>query len=85
MNIELKQLSAYMAKPRVEPSNEVELIELEPGKTDRTIAVIKGIPSSIKAKLVMTLRGYKDIFVWEPKDMHRISKYNSVHNLNINP
>ena len=56
-------------KTLVKPSEELDMIRLEDGRSKKTTRIGASLPSQIKESLVQFLKSNKDVFTWSHEDM----------------
>uniref|UniRef100_A0A2N9GR51 Uncharacterized protein n=1 Tax=Fagus sylvatica TaxID=28930 RepID=A0A2N9GR51_FAGSY len=69
----------------VKPSGELDTIELEDGRPERTTKVGADLPPKMKESLVQFLKENKDVFAWSHEDMPGINPSIISHKLNVDP
>uniref|UniRef100_A0A2N9HST9 RNA-directed DNA polymerase n=1 Tax=Fagus sylvatica TaxID=28930 RepID=A0A2N9HST9_FAGSY len=69
----------------VKPSGELDTIELEDGRPERTTKVGADLPPKMKESLVQFLKDNKDVFAWSHEDMPSINPSIISHKLNVDP
>uniref|UniRef100_A0A2N9HAC0 Uncharacterized protein n=1 Tax=Fagus sylvatica TaxID=28930 RepID=A0A2N9HAC0_FAGSY len=69
----------------VKPSGELDTIELEDGRPERTTKIGAELPPKIKESLVQFLKDNKDVFAWSHEDMPGINPSIISHKLNVDP
>uniref|UniRef100_A0A2N9HAM0 Uncharacterized protein n=1 Tax=Fagus sylvatica TaxID=28930 RepID=A0A2N9HAM0_FAGSY len=69
----------------VKPSGELDTIELEDGRPERTTKVGADLPPEMKESLVQFLKDNKDVFAWSHEDMPGINPSIISHKLNVDP
>ena len=69
----------------VEPSEELDTIELEDGHPERTTKIGANLPPKMKESLVQFLKNNKDVFAWSHEDMPGINPSIISHKLNVDP
>uniref|UniRef100_A0A2N9IPM7 Reverse transcriptase domain-containing protein n=1 Tax=Fagus sylvatica TaxID=28930 RepID=A0A2N9IPM7_FAGSY len=72
-------------KTLVDPSEELDTIELEDGHPEKTTRIGASLPPQIKKSLIQFLKSNKDVFAWSPEDMPGINPSIISHKLNVNP
>ena len=70
------------ANSYLEPTDEIEQLELEEGKT---LNIGKAIQGPAKEELITFLRGNQSIFAWTAADMPGIPRSIAEHELHIKP
>ncbi|KAH0996427.1 hypothetical protein GBA52_020291 [Prunus armeniaca] len=68
-----------------EPEENVELVPLDPDKSERKARIGSRLSQEEKAELVVFLKNNKDIFAWSPSDMPGIDPQIICHCLHVNP
>uniref|UniRef100_A0A2N9F1K7 Uncharacterized protein n=1 Tax=Fagus sylvatica TaxID=28930 RepID=A0A2N9F1K7_FAGSY len=69
----------------VKPSGELDTIELEDGRPERTTKIGADLPPKMKESLVQFLKDNKDVFAWSHEDMPGINPSIISHKLNVDP
>uniref|UniRef100_A0A2N9FIS9 Uncharacterized protein n=1 Tax=Fagus sylvatica TaxID=28930 RepID=A0A2N9FIS9_FAGSY len=69
----------------VKPLGELDTIELEDGRPERTTKVGADLPPEMKESLVQFLKDNKDVFAWSHEDMPGINSSIISHKLNVDP
>uniref|UniRef100_A0A2N9J6Z4 Integrase catalytic domain-containing protein n=1 Tax=Fagus sylvatica TaxID=28930 RepID=A0A2N9J6Z4_FAGSY len=69
----------------VKPSGELDTIELEDGRPERTTKIGADLPQKMKESLVQFLKDNKDVFAWSHEDMPGINPSIISHKLNVDP
>ena len=69
----------------VKPSEELDTIELEEGRPERTTKIGAKLPPKVKGSLVQFLKDNKDVFAWSHEDMPGINPSIISHKLNVDP
>uniref|UniRef100_A0A2N9HNT3 Uncharacterized protein n=1 Tax=Fagus sylvatica TaxID=28930 RepID=A0A2N9HNT3_FAGSY len=72
-------------KVLVKPSGELDTIELEDGRPERTTKIGADLPPKMKESLVQFLKDNKDVFAWSHEDMPGINPSIISHKLNVDP
>uniref|UniRef100_A0A2N9F200 Integrase catalytic domain-containing protein n=1 Tax=Fagus sylvatica TaxID=28930 RepID=A0A2N9F200_FAGSY len=78
-------MSIEEQKILVKPSGELDTIELEDGRPERTTKIGADLPPKIKESLVQFLKDNKDVFAWSHEDMPGINPSIISHKLNVDP
>uniref|UniRef100_A0A2N9HX06 Uncharacterized protein n=1 Tax=Fagus sylvatica TaxID=28930 RepID=A0A2N9HX06_FAGSY len=78
-------MSIEEQKTLVKPSGELDTIELEDGRPERTTKVGADLPPEMKESLVQFLKDNKDVFAWSHEDMPGINPSIISHKLNVDP
>uniref|UniRef100_A0A2N9FSH1 Uncharacterized protein n=1 Tax=Fagus sylvatica TaxID=28930 RepID=A0A2N9FSH1_FAGSY len=78
-------MSIEEQKVLVKPSGELDTIELEDGRPERTTKIGADLPPKIKESLVQFLKDNKDVFAWSHEDMPGINPSIISHKLNVDP
>uniref|UniRef100_A0A2N9H4C4 Uncharacterized protein n=1 Tax=Fagus sylvatica TaxID=28930 RepID=A0A2N9H4C4_FAGSY len=78
-------MSIEEQKILVKPSGELDTIELEDGRPERTTKVGADLPPEMKESLVQFLKDNKDVFAWSHEDMPGINPSIISHKLNVDP
>ncbi|XP_022875582.1 uncharacterized protein LOC111394024 [Olea europaea var. sylvestris] len=84
MSIDVMQLSDLELEPRgrLAPVEELEVVELEHGKT---ITIGRDLKASLREEVINCLFRNIDVFAWKVEDMPGIGPEVAVHRLNISP
>uniref|UniRef100_A0A2N9GJ69 Uncharacterized protein n=1 Tax=Fagus sylvatica TaxID=28930 RepID=A0A2N9GJ69_FAGSY len=69
----------------VKPSGELDTIELEDGRPERTTKIGADLPPKMKESLIQFLKDNKDVFAWSHEDMPGINPSIISHKLNVDP
>uniref|UniRef100_A0A2N9IAH4 Uncharacterized protein n=1 Tax=Fagus sylvatica TaxID=28930 RepID=A0A2N9IAH4_FAGSY len=69
----------------VKPSGELDTIELEDGRLERTTKIGANLPLKMKESLGQFLKDNKDVFAWSHEDMPGINPAIISHKLNVDP
>ena len=69
----------------VKPSEELDMIELEDGYSEKTTRIGANLPPQMKESLIQFLKSNKDVFAWSHEDMLGINPSIISHKLNVNP
>ena len=69
----------------VKPSGELDTIELEDGRPERTTKIEADLPPKIEESLVQFLKDNRDVFAWSHEDMPGINPSIISHKLNVDP
>uniref|UniRef100_A0A2N9FKC7 RNase H type-1 domain-containing protein n=1 Tax=Fagus sylvatica TaxID=28930 RepID=A0A2N9FKC7_FAGSY len=69
----------------VKPSGELDTIELEDGRPERTTKIGADLPPKMKKSLVQFSKDNKDVFAWSHEDMLGINPSIISHKLNVDP
>ena len=69
----------------VKPSGELDTIDLEDGRPERTTKIGADLTPKMKESLVKFLKENKDVFAWNHEDMPGINPSIISHKLNVNP
>uniref|UniRef100_A0A2N9H0M9 Uncharacterized protein n=1 Tax=Fagus sylvatica TaxID=28930 RepID=A0A2N9H0M9_FAGSY len=72
-------------KIAVKPSGELDTIELEDGRPERTTKIGANLPPKMRESLVQFLKDNKDVFAWSHEDMPGINPSIISHKLNVDP
>uniref|UniRef100_A0A2N9GGN7 Reverse transcriptase n=1 Tax=Fagus sylvatica TaxID=28930 RepID=A0A2N9GGN7_FAGSY len=78
-------MSIEEQKILVKPSGELDTVELEDGRPERTTKVGADLPPEMKESLVQFLKDNKDVFAWSHEDMPGINPSIISHKLNVDP
>uniref|UniRef100_A0A2N9HTB0 Uncharacterized protein n=1 Tax=Fagus sylvatica TaxID=28930 RepID=A0A2N9HTB0_FAGSY len=78
-------MSIEEQKILVKPSGELDNIELEDGRPERTTKIGAHLPPEMKESLVQFLKDNKDVFAWSHEDMPGINPSIISHKLNVDP
>ena len=69
----------------VEPSEELDTIELEDEHLEKTTRIGANLHPKMKESLVQFLKNNKDVFAWTHEDMPGVDPSIISHKLNVNP
>uniref|UniRef100_A0A2N9FNL6 Uncharacterized protein n=1 Tax=Fagus sylvatica TaxID=28930 RepID=A0A2N9FNL6_FAGSY len=78
-------MSIEEQKILVKPSGELDTIELEDGRPERTTKIGADLSPEMKESLVQFLKDNKDVFAWSHEDMPGINPSIISHKLNVDP
>ncbi|XP_019189993.1 PREDICTED: uncharacterized protein LOC109184447 [Ipomoea nil] len=78
-----KALRDETGRPRAEPIVESEEVVLDLNRPDRVVKVGVGLPDELRARIIDTIRSYKEIFAWGPEDMPGLSREVITHKLAV--
>ncbi|XP_019155109.1 PREDICTED: uncharacterized protein LOC109151973 [Ipomoea nil] len=68
-----KAFREEVGRPRAEPVVETEEVILDLSRPDRVVKVGVGLPAELRARIINTIRSYKEVFAWGPEDMSGLS------------
>ncbi|XP_019160670.1 PREDICTED: uncharacterized protein LOC109157216 [Ipomoea nil] len=74
-----------VGRPRAEPVVETEEVILDLSRPDRVVKVGVGLQAELRARIINTIRSYKEVFAWGPEDMPGLSRDVITHKLAVDP
>ncbi|VFQ80242.1 unnamed protein product [Cuscuta campestris] len=80
-----EEMRKLEARPKAEPTEEVEEVPLDPQTPERKVKVRASLTGSQRKRLVGVLSAYRMIFAWGPGDMPGVDPKVICHRLAVNP